>query len=151
MHEHEILYFTDAVKLAKSDFLVDAIDNFKKLITEFPHSDLADDAMYNIALSYFNMDQFEKAVEELKLLIDKHPTGTITALDNTKEFGKTAAKAYYLMTNCYLGLGQEDKAKENLLKLEKYTDSYIEKGGKKITFHQLAKDAIGVYISMKSK
>lgn len=151
MHEQEIIYFSEALKLANGDFFIDAIEKFKKLIAEFPNSDLADDAMYNIALSYFNMDQFEKAIEELTLLINKYPNGTITALDNTKEFGKTAAKAYYLIVNCYLGLGQVDKAKETLSKLGKYTDSYVEKDGKKITFGQMAKKSIEIYSTVKKK
>lgn len=151
MHEKEIIYFSEALKLAKGDFFIDAVEKFKKLIEEFPNSDLADDAMYNIALSYFNMDQFEKAIEELKLLINKYPNGTIAALDNTKEFGKTAAKAYYLIVNCYLGSGQVDKAKETLSKLGQYTDSYVEKNGKRMTFDQLAKKSIEVYNSIKEK
>ncbi len=149
MHEQEIIYFSDALKLAKGDFLIDAIEKFKKLIAEFPNSDLADDAMYNIALAYFNMGQFEKAIEELRSLIGKYPNGTITALDNTREFGKTAAKAYYLIVNCYIGLGQIDKAKETLSKLGQYTDSYVEKDGKKITFDEMAKKSIEVYKSIK--
>ena len=151
MHEQEIMYFSEALKLAKGDFFIDAVVKFKKLIVEFPNSDLADDAMYNIALSYFNMAQFEKAIEELKMLIDKYPNGTITALDSTKEFGKTAAKAYYLIVNCYLGLGQVDKAKETLSKLGKYTDSYVEKDGKKITFDQMARTALEVYSTVNKK
>ena len=48
MHEKEIQYFTEAFKLAKDKFYIDAIHQFQSLIKEFSESDLADDALYNV-------------------------------------------------------------------------------------------------------
>jgi TolA-binding protein len=148
VHQQEVEYFIEAVRLFKDNLLIDAIGKFRELITKFPNSDLADDAKYNIALSYFNINQLDKAVEELKQLINEYPEGTITALDNTKEFGKTSAKALYLLVNCFLGLRKVDEAKRILPELVKYKDSYVEENGRTIPFHDLAENAINIYVSM---
>ena len=41
------------------------------IINEFPKSDFADDAMYNIGLCYYEMNQFQKCVETLEEMIEK--------------------------------------------------------------------------------
>ena len=101
MHEKEIQYFTEAFKLAKEKFYVDSIYKFKQLVTEFPDSDLADDSLFNIGFCYYEMNQFQKSIEILEEMVESYPDATITALENSNEFGKTAAKAYYLIVQCY--------------------------------------------------
>lgn len=151
MYKQEVLYFTKAIKLARDNFYIDAIEKFTQLVDKFPDSDLADDAEYNIAFCYYEMNQFEKAIFWLSDLIQNYPESTITTLENSNDFGKTSAKAYFLMVNCYLALNQIEKAQEIVPEVEKYTDSYIKKDDDKITYHQLAKKAIKVYISMTRK
>ena len=58
MHDIEINSFTEGLKLAKDEFYIDAIDVFNKLINDYPDSELADDALYNMALCFFKMNQF---------------------------------------------------------------------------------------------
>ena len=151
MHEQEVLYFTDALKLVREKFYIDAIQKFKQLIDEFPDSDLADDAMYNIALCYYEMNQFEKAISNSKLLIERYPDATITALENSNEYGRTAAKAYYLMVNSFLALGRIENANNLIPEIKKYSDSYVSKEGRKQTFAQIAEKAIELYDSIKQK
>ena len=120
MHEKEILYFTDAFQLTHEKCYVDAIHKFQKLVDDFPESDLADDALYNIGLCYYEMNQFQKSIEVLEEMIDKYPDATITALENGNEFGKTSAKAYYLIVQCYIGLDNIKKAESYIPILKQY-------------------------------
>ena len=142
MHENEIQYFSDAYNLIQDKFFVDAIHIFQKLVDEFPESDLADDALYNIGLCYYEMNQLPKCIEVLEKMIDKYPDATISALEKENEFGKTAAKAYYLIVLCYIGLNDIQKAESFIPILCEYNDSYFIKNDEKITFTQLANDAI---------
>jgi len=151
MHEKEIQFFTDAFKLVQDKFFVDGIHNFQKLVDEFPESDLADDALYNIGLCYFEMNQFQKGVEVLEKMIEKYPDATITALENGNEFGKTAAKAYCLIVQCYIGLDDIQKAESFIPILENYTDSYVMKDSEKSSFAMLSKELIKTYIEIKQR
>jgi len=145
MHEKEILYFTEAFQLAQEECYVDAINKFQNIIDDFPDSDLADDAMYNTGLCYYEMSQFQKAIEILEELIKTYPNATITALENGNEFGRTAAKAYYLIVQCYIGLGDIQKSKTYIPILDEYTNTYVIRNSEKYSFAQLAKDAIDIY------
>ena len=147
MHEKEISYFTEAFQLAGEQCYVDAITKFQHLIKNFPDSDLADDAMYNTGLCYYEMSQFEKSIQILEDLIVRYPNATITALENGNEFGRTAAKAYYLIVQCYIGLGDVEKSKTYIPKLEEYTNTYVLRNSEKYFFAELAKDAIDMYIN----
>ena len=151
MHEKEILYFTNAFQLAQEKFYVDAIHKFQGLIDDFPESDLADDAMYNIGLCYYEMNQFQKSIEVLEKMIEKYPEATITALENGNEFGKTAAKAYYLIVQCYIGLNNIQKAESYIPILENYTNTYVIKDSVKISFAQIAKESIETFIKLKKE
>ena len=142
MHEKEIQYFTEAFQLTQDEFFVDAIHIFQKLVDEFPESDLADDALYNIGLCYFEMNQLQKSIEVLKEMIEKYPDATITALENANEFGKTVAKAYYLIVLCYIGLNDIQKAESFIPILKEYNDSYVIKNGQKVTFEEIADGSI---------
>ena len=142
MHEKEIQYFTKAFELAKDKFYIDAVHQFQSLIKEFPDSDLADDALYNVGLCYYEMCQFEKAIEVLEEMIEKYPDATITALEDGNEFGKTAAKAYYLIVQCYIGLDNVSKAEAYIPIIEKYNNTYISKDDKKVSFKTLAQIVI---------
>jgi len=151
MHEKEIQYFLEAFQLAKEQFFVDAIQIFQKLVDDFPESDLADDALYDIGFCYYEMNQFQKSIEVLEKMVRKYPDGTITTLENSNEYGKTAAKAYYLIVQCNIGLGNIQKAESYLPILEKYTDTYVLIKSEKTYFAQLAKDAINAFMKLKDR
>ena len=149
MHEKEIQHFANAFQLAHDKFYIDAINQFNKLIDEFPDSDLADDALLNIGLCYYTMSQFEKSIEILNYLIQHYPEATISALNDSNEYGKTAAKAYYLIVQCYIGLDDIEKAKTYIPMIDTYTETYVETKDGKISFSELAEQAIQTYTSIK--
>ena len=151
MHEKEIQYFADAFQLAHDKFYIDAINQFNKLIDEFPDSDLADDALLNIGLCYYTMGQFEKSIEILNYLIQHYPDATISAINNGNEFGKTAAKAYYLIVQCCIGLDDIEKAKTYIPIIDDYKKTYVETEHGKVSFSKLAEEAIQTYTSIKNK
>ena len=151
MHEKELQYFTEAFQLAHDKFYLDAITHFNKLIDEFPDSDLADDALLNTGLCYFAMNQFDKALEPLNYLIQHYPEATISALNDGNEYGKSAAKGYYLIVQCYIGLGDIEKAKTYIPIIDTYTETYVETKDGKISFSELAEQPIQTYISFKNE
>jgi len=140
MHDKEIQYFVEGLQHAQNEFYLDAIKKFNSLIDEFPDSDLADDASFNVGLCYFKMKQIELAIESFNQTIANYPEASISSLDNANEFGKTAAKCHYTLLFCYLELNKEELAIKELEKLRGYNhNSYVIHNGKKLTFEDLAK------------
>lgn len=147
MHEKEIQLFTNAIQMAKDEFYLDAIQKLEQLIKEFKDSELVDDAYYNIGLCYFNMNQFEKAIELFQKVIHQYPNANISILDGGNEFGKTAAKCHFATMNCFLGLGRFDLALDIVNALDDYSDTYVLIDGQKKTFKEIALRAIDVFRS----
>lgn len=146
MHEKEIQLFTQAIQMAKDEFYLDAIKMLEQLTKEFTDSELVDDAIYNMGLCYFNMNQFERAIELFQKVILQYPNATISILDGGNEFGKTAAKCHYATMNCFLGMGRLDLASDILNALESFPDSYIMSGsGEKKTFKELAEKSLNIF------
>ena len=100
MHQSEVNLFAEALTCLKNEFYIDAIGVFKRLCMEFPDSDLADDALYNIGLTYFHLNELNQASTYLNRVIEEYPDSTISALDGAADFGRTAAKAYYSLVSC---------------------------------------------------
>ncbi len=140
MHKEEVDFFVNALKSANEEFYLEAINEFKTLIKEFPNSELCDDAEFNIGLCYFNMMQFEKAIESFNTVIDSYPDSTISILEGGNEFGKTAAKSYYAIINCYLAQGYLDSALLTLknLKNKEFDDSYVINDSNNVSFLKLS-------------
>jgi len=152
MHEKEIQLFTQAIQIAKDEFYLDAIQMLEQLIKEFKDSELVDDALYNIGLCYFNMNQFEQAIELFQKVIHQYPDATISILDGGNEFGKTAAKCHYATMNCFIGMGRMDLALDILNALDDYPDSYVViDSGEKKTFKELAHKALNLYKQQSKK
>ncbi len=146
MREKEIQLFTDAMKKANEEFYLDAIPLLEQLINEFPDSELVDDALYDIGLCYFNINQFDKAIEYFNKVIQEYPEATITVLTGGNEYGFTAAKSLFAIMNCYLGMGKPELAVKTLMEFEKYPYSYvINETGEKNTFKELAEKALCIY------
>jgi len=148
MHDKEITLFTNGLKFAQDEFFLDSINEFKSLTVEYPDSELADDALYNIGLCYFNMQQFEKSIGFFETVINEYPEGTISILDGGNEFGKTAAKCYYAIVNCYLAMSNINKAKENVLLSKKFSNSYVLVDNTKKSFYDLSENAINTYLNL---
>lgn len=148
MHQEEILLFSEAQNLVKDEFYFDAIEVFSNLIKKYPDSELTDDAFFNIGLCYFQLNQFQNAITNFNKVIEEFPDATISILDGGKEFGRTSAKCYYAIINCYLGLKKFDDIQDILQKLDSYEDSYVRiSENEKYTFKQLAEKSINIYNS----
>lgn len=146
MHKKEIQLFTEALQLAKDEFYLDAIEQLNVLIKSFKESELIDDALYNIGLCYFKMNQFEQAINFFKIIIEEHPEGLISVLDGGNEFGKTAAKSWFGILNCHLANGRVHDAQVAVQELERFPDSVvINNNNEKLTFHSLAQRALKTY------
>ncbi len=146
MHSKEINYFSDGLQQAQHEFYLDAINKFQALIDEYPYSNLADDSLFNIGLCYFKMKQLEQAVEAFNQAINNYPDASISSLDNTNEFGKIAAKCHYGIFQCFLLLGKEKEAQNELEKLKSFSqNTYILVEGSKLSFGELARKMLIQY------
>ena len=149
MHDKEIQIFTDALKLARDEFYIDSLIEFRCLIDQFPESELVDDSYFNMGLCFFNMNQFDKAKESFEFVISNYPDSTISILDGGNEFGRTAAKCYLGIINCFLGMDDLNSATAILEHLAEYTDSFMQhSNGEKELFHSIGEKAIEIYISL---
>lgn len=152
MRDKEIQLFSDGMNSAKDELFFDAIANMNELIMQFPDSELVDDAIYNIGLCYFNMNQFDTAITYFNKCIVEFPDGTISVLTGGNEYGNTAAKCYYAIMNCYLALGKINDAKIALNSLAIYPDSYVQlENDDKITYDKLASNAFQVFTNQINK
>lgn len=152
MRDKEIQLFSDGMISAKDELFFDAIANMNELIKQFPDSELVDDAIYNIGLCYFNMNQFDKAITYFNRCIVEVPNGTISVLTGGNEYGHTAAKCYYAIMNCHLALGKIDDAKIALNNMANYPDSYVQlENDEKLTYETLAKKAYQVFTNQINK
>jgi TolA-binding protein len=138
--------FQEAVRLVAQGFYVDSIDRFRQLIAQHPGGDLADDASYNIGLSYFKLNQFDPAVAEFRRTIADYPEATIDPGEFQNEKGKTAAKAHLGCISCLLAMGKLDEAKETLAKLKDYAESgVVGREGSFKSFHALGEELIAKF------
>lgn len=142
MHKVEVEFFVKGLENAKEEFYIDSINEFKNLIHDFPDSELGDDALYNIGLCYFKLKQLLKSIEIFEKVINQYPDATISILEGGSEFGRTAAKAYYGIINCYLAMGEVVKAESVINYLDEYDDSYVISNVKKRTFKELSIELI---------
>lgn len=150
MHKLEVELFVKALNNAKDEFYFDSINDFKKLINDYPDSELCDDALYNIGLCYFELKQFSTAIETFEKVINYYPESTISILEGGHEFGRTAAKAYYGIVNCYLANGNILKAESIVDYLDDYEDSYVTlDNDNKTSYKKLCKDLINNFKNLK--
>lgn len=87
----------------------DKVNNLQKLIDEYPTSDLADDALYEMARAELQLDQHDKAVSAYQQLLNKYPNSN------------KASKSYLELGMAYRTLKQYNKATETFKQtIEKY-------------------------------
>lgn len=147
--KEDILLFVEGITLVSDEFYVDATKKFNEIIDSYPESEIADDSLYNIARCYFELNQFDIALEKIKELEIKFPDSTIQPSKEIEEKGKTLAKAKYLQLNCLLGLNRINDAEAIAKELDDFNDSYIVVDNEKITFKELAIAALQKYNSIK--
>lgn len=135
--------FLQAVELANSGFLFDAIKQFDRIAKEDKGSEIADDALFNAGACFLRMGLYHDALAYFTRVIQGHPDGSIAAVPGAMEFGRTAAKAHLGRLHGHLALGQRDEAQKELSQLESFSDSYVvAPDGTKKTFHQLGLEAM---------
>lgn len=147
--KNDMLLFVEGISLVADEFYVDAIKKFNEIIKDYPESEIADDSLYNISRCYFELNQFDMALEKISELEIKFPEAKIKPSKNVEEKGKTLAKAKYLQLNCLLGLNRIDDAEIISKELQPFDDSYIKIDGEEITFKELAIIALKKYKSLK--
>jgi len=91
------------------------------------------------------MNHFVKAIEIYNVVINNYPDSTISSLEGRGESGKTAAKCHYAILNCFLALNKLKEATRELQKAKEYPESFVIYEGKRITFYQLAMQALKTY------
>ena len=146
MDDKKIQYFIDGMKLVIDEYYIDAIHKFNMLVEESPESDLSDDALYNVGMCYFRMNQFELAIETFNQVISSYPEATISVYDHENAVGMTAAKCYYGIFLCYLVLGKRDRAVETKAQLNQFSENtYVLTDNQKKTYAELADHALKTY------
>ncbi|HEX7060664.1 MAG TPA: tol-pal system protein YbgF [Woeseiaceae bacterium] len=68
-----------AFELLKEQRYDDAAAAFKQFLSTYPDSQLADNAQYWLAESYYVTGQFEPALKQFQVVIDQHPQSTKVA------------------------------------------------------------------------
>ena len=148
MNKNDKTIFFDALKDANNQLYLDAIASFQDYINKFPESNYIDDAVYNIALCYYELNQFDKCIVTLDYLIEKFPDSKIDTSEVDNTYGLAKTKASYLMIQSFLGKNDLAKAEELTSLIESDKDSFIIKNDIKITFYDLAQNSLKLFESI---
>ena len=135
--------FAQAMDMAQSGFLFDAISAFKDLAAD-RKNDLADDAQCNVGLCYLRMHLYADALEAFAKVARDYPDATIAQVQGAAhEHGKTAAKAHLGRVHAFLGMGDVASARAEADAMQADTDSHVVSAdGSRQTFAQLADTAV---------
>src|SRR6056297_1935021 len=71
-YEDANIYYTKAQKEFDKEKWLRAIDNFRLYILNNPGGELADDAQFHIAESYYNREEFLLAIAEYTQLVERY-------------------------------------------------------------------------------
>lgn len=134
--------FAQALDMAQSGFLFDAISAFKALAGD-ARSDMADDAQCNIGLCYLRMHLYKDALEAFAKVISDFPDADIARVAGSNhEFGHTSSKARLGRVHAYLGMGDLASARVEADSLTD-TESHVVAGdGTRRSFKDLADAAV---------
>jgi tetratricopeptide (TPR) repeat protein len=149
--------FLAAMKEAEAGNYSAAEAALQQIIDEDPRGDLADDALYDIGLLQYKQNKFQEAAASFLKVINEYPDATIADFGGSVEHGRTAAKAYLGLINCYLPMGREVDAYALLDKLVEFdADTYVQftdaRGiSFRKTYSMLAKDLMDRYAAAKSE
>ena len=88
--EPSSIKFDNAIKYIKDDKYSRAIDELEYLLLVDPLSDYASDAQYYLAESYYNLDNFQKAIEEFEKYLSRRSLSH-----------ELLKKSQFLLCKCY--------------------------------------------------
>ncbi len=135
--------FAQALDMAQSGFLFDAISAFKALAAD-RKSDMADDAQCNIGLCYLRMHLYADALIAFNHVLTDFPNATIAQVaGSAHEFGQTAAKARLGRVHAFLGAGDPASARAECDAMSSDRDSHVVSAdGTRKSFYDLANAAV---------
>lgn len=135
--------FAQALDMAQSGFLFDAISAFKSLAAD-RKSDMADDAQCNIGLCYLRMHLFADALIAFNHVLTDFPGATIAQVaGSSHEFGQTAAKARLGRVHAFLGAGDGASARAEVDAMAPDRESHVVSAdGTRRSFFDLADAAV---------
>lgn len=135
--------FAQALDMAQSGFLFDAISAFKALAAD-RKSDMADDAQCNIGLCYLRMHLYADALIAFNHVLTDFPGATIAQVaGSSHEFGQTAAKARLGRVHAFLGGGDTASARAEVGAMAPDRDSHVVAAdGNRKSFYDLADAAV---------
>lgn len=138
------IQFREGVSLAAQNLAADALHAFHEVSETWPDHDLADDALYNVGACYLALNQFQRAAETFREVIERYPDAVLDAESTGgRESGRTAAKAWLGLASARLGLGDPDGAREAAKELEAFEDAVVHPApGVERTFHSIAQGLI---------
>jgi outer membrane protein assembly factor BamD len=91
-------YYVDATQEYSEHFYQPAIDNYQKLIDQYPFSPYAEEAELNIGLAYYKMHNYAESVGSLNDFLRMHPTSK-----------RLDIASYYLAMAHYDQMGRPDQ------------------------------------------
>jgi len=135
--------FAQALDMAQSGFLFDAIFAFKALASD-RKSDMADDAQCNIGLCYLRMHLYADALIAFNHVLTDFPGACIAQVAGAShEFGQTTAKARLGRVHAFLGAGDTASARAECDAMSPDRDSHVVSAdGTKKSFFDLADAAV---------
>lgn len=135
--------FAQALDMAQSGFLFDAIQAFKALAGD-RKSDMADDAQCNIGLCYLRMHLYNDALDAFEKVITGFPGASIAQVAGAShEHGHTSAKARLGRVHAFLGLADVASARAEAESMREDQESHVVAAdGTRRTFAELAAAAV---------
>ena len=115
-----------------------AIDALQSFIDDPTHSRYRDDALFDLGVTYYLSNQFERAAEAFNRVITEHPEAQIDHSLDKHEVGRTATKSHYARVLCFLQMHKLNKAKSELENLANDLQSGVQIEGRFISYHELA-------------
>lgn len=134
--------FAQALDMAQSGFLFDAISAFKALASD-RKSDMADDAQCNIGLCYLRMHLYKDALDAFAKVIADFPQASIAQVaGSSHEFGHTSAKARLGRVHAFVGMGDVASARVEADSITDNESYVVAADGTRRTFRELADAAV---------
>ncbi|TWR27818.1 tetratricopeptide repeat protein [Mucilaginibacter achroorhodeus] len=129
------------------------ISTLNSLLTQFPNSDYADDAAFEIAYAYFLKNDGERAKADLNAMIQKYPHSsyvpraytTIGLIEYNANHDDAAIDAFKKVVSDY---SSSDEAKQSLKQVEKI---YTDKGDASSFLNYANSTSIGNYTSAEQE
>jgi len=111
-------YLEKGMKAYRAGKNKEAIIWFRRLITEYPESSLADNAHYNLGIIYETMKKYQRALIEYKTILHEYPESDAAMwapdkIEQLKEVSDEACELFYESQKLYKE-GKLDKSKKIL-------------------------------------